>query len=50
MVQIVISRVLRSKGTQTFKFNSIEEGSLFMMRNNLSHRIIDVLVNYSSVN
>jgi hypothetical protein len=48
MIQIIISRPGKFT-TTTYKFSSLNEGSLFMMRNNLSHRIIDILENYSSV-
>ena len=44
MVQIVIRKTLRSKGTQTFRFKTLEEGSLHMMKYNLSHRIIDIIL------
>jgi hypothetical protein len=50
MVQIVISKANRFKGTETYRFKTLEEGSLFMMKQNLSHRIIDILEDYSSVN
>lgn len=48
MVQIIISRPGKMT-TSTYRFKSLEAGSLFMMKNKLSHRIIDVLENYSSI-
>lgn len=49
-VQVIVSKVLRAKGTKAYRFNSVEENSLFITRNNLSNRVIDVLENYSSIN